>query len=291
MIRESGDTNDSTSPHSRTAGNVSSDTHSPMRNHRITLRFYEELNDFLPIHQRKQPFDAYFELPRSVKDLIESLGVPHVEVDLILVNGESVDFDCIVGNGDVISVYPMFESLALEGFTRLRPQPLRTPRFILDVHLRTLARKLRMLGFDTRYSNAADDEELAAISSTENRILLTRDLGLLKRSVVQRGLFVRETDPEKQIIEILDRLDLSARINPFTRCIRCNGAIVRVDATSIAKDGKETDTTSQIPESVRKWCKEFHRCDSCEKYYWKGSHYEHMLDEVARIKNRLSKSD
>ena len=252
---------------------------------RVHLRFYEELNDFLPDAHQKRDFESIFELPRSVKDLIESHGVPHVEVDLVLVNGVSVDFEHLVGDGDRISVYPMFESLDLEGVTRLRPKPLRTPSFVLDVHLHTLARKLRMLGFDTIYSNTADDD-LAEISSRENRILLTRDIGLLKRSQLRRGLFVRSTDPVRQIEEILDRLDLYALISPFSRCIRCNGAItvIQIDACINAGDRREIERN--VPQDVRDRNTSLHRCEGCEKFYWKGSHFERMLVEVERLKQR-----
>ncbi len=247
---------------------------------RVTLRFYEELNDFLPSHRRKRDFEIAFELPRSVKDLIESLGTPHVEVDLILVNGVSVGFDHIVGNGDRISVYPVFESLDIAGVTRLRPAPLRVPRFVLDVHLHVLTRRLRMLGFDAWWNNHAEDDELARCSVREKRILLTRDLGLLKRSVVTRGLFVRATDPENQIIEILDRLDLYDRIRPFARCIRCNGAIFPIRDPEAVRD----EIDASVPVGVRNWCTEYRRCEACGRFYWKGSHYARMLEAVRRIR-------
>ena len=123
--------------------------------YRVTIRFYEELNDFLEPSRRKSDIEIVFPERRSVKDLIESFGVPHVEVDLILVNGESVDFSRIVADGDRISVYPVFETLDIGPVTRLRPDPLREPRFVLDVHLRKLARRLRLLGFDVDFSRTA----------------------------------------------------------------------------------------------------------------------------------------
>ena len=174
---------------------------------RVTVRFYEELNDFLESKRRKVRSEITFELPRSVKDLIESLGVPHVEVDLILVNGESCRFDRIVGNGDDVSVYPVFESLNIGGVGRLRPRPLRVTRFVLDIHLGALTRRIRLVGFDAKDS-IVDDGELALCSSREERILLTRDLGLLKRGIVTRGLAIRASDPDEQLFELLDRLNL-----------------------------------------------------------------------------------
>ena len=116
-----------------------------------------------------------------MKDRIELLGVPHTEIDLILVNGEPVDFAHRVRHGDRISVYPVFESFDIARLSRLRPEPLREPRFALDVHSARLAAYLRMLGFDTHYRNCLEDDQLAAISRDQHRILLTRDIGLLKR--------------------------------------------------------------------------------------------------------------
>ena len=248
---------------------------------RVTIRFYEELNDFLPPARRKRSFEHSFLLPRSVKDLVESLGVPHVEIDLILVNGESVGFDRIIRDGDRISVYPVFEQLDVGSVTHLRPKPLRRTKFVLDVHLRKLTRRLRMLGFDVRYDPDANDQTLATISATEMRVLLTRDLGLIKRSVVTRGLYVRATDPEEQIGEILDRLDLYEQIDPFTRCIRCNGLIHPIEETT--SDDELSSLLGQVPAAVREWCSTYDRCDSCGKIYWKGSHFVRMQEMIEKI--------
>ncbi|MCL4402662.1 MAG: Mut7-C ubiquitin/RNAse domain-containing protein, partial [Acidobacteria bacterium] len=139
---------------------------------RATFRFYAELNDFLAPERRARPFDREFIDASTVKDMIESFGIPHTEVDLILANGESVDFDYIVRDGDRISVYPMFEALDISPLLRVRPRPLRDPRFVLDIHLGRLAGYLRMMGFDTLYRNDYTDAELARISRDEHRILL-----------------------------------------------------------------------------------------------------------------------
>ena len=157
-----------------------------------TFRFYAELNDFLPREYRYTAFEYRFLDVATVKDRVDSFGVPHTEVDLILVNGQSEDFSYQIRDGDRISVYPVFEALDISGLTRLRPEPLRDPRFVLDVHLGRLAAYLRMLGFDALYHNNWTDERLAEISHLEHRILLTRDVGLLKRGSVIHGYYVRE---------------------------------------------------------------------------------------------------
>lgn len=242
----------------------------------VTIRFYEELNDLLPGNERKRDLVVENRDRRSVKDLVESLGVPHVEVDLILVNGEPVDFSYIVRDGDRISVYPEFEGLDISGATRLRPCGLREPRFVLDVHLGKLARLLRLLGFDADYGKRRDDRELEDISHREKRILLSRDRRLLMRKKVDRGLVVRDTDPEKQVVEVLRRLDLWSSMRPFTRCIECNGAIEPLPLT----DARFEEEKHRIPGGVLARFREFRLCGSCGRVYWKGSHYDRLKRTV-----------
>ncbi len=173
------------------------------------FRFYAELNDFLPSDRRQIDFVHYFENRVAIKDMIESLGVPHTEVELILVGNEPVDFSYIVMDGDRISVYPVFEALDVTSNVRLRPRPLREIRFVLDKNLGKLARYLRLLGFDALYRNDYDDETLVQLSLNEGRILLTRGRGLLKRKQITHGYCLRSTNPEQQLIEVIRRFDLS----------------------------------------------------------------------------------
>ena len=234
----------------------------------IKFRFYEELNDFLPQNRRKRDFEIPFRPQNSIKDLIESVGVPHTEIDLILVNGQSVDFSYIVQPEDQISVYPVFESLDISNVTRLRPEPLRRTRFVLDTHLGKLARYLRLLGFDTLYGNTWNDEKLAKISATgEKRILLTRDHGLLKRKQITHGYFVRNDKPNLQVKEILLRFSLHQKVQPFTRCTRCNGLIQSVETDQVIE---------RLPSGVKATINEFSACENCKRIYWQGSHYERM---------------
>ena len=155
--------------------------------HKIQIRFYEELNDFLPEEKKKKRFTHYYIDRTSVKDLIESFGVPHTEVDLIFVNGESVGFKYKINDGDDISVYPVFESLDISEVQHLRAKPLRKPKFVADVHLGRLTRYLRMMGFDVYYRNDLEDNEIVDISLKEKRTILTKDLGILKRNEVTHG--------------------------------------------------------------------------------------------------------
>lgn len=248
------------------------------------FHFYGKLNDFLPRDKRKVSFTHYFKERSSIKDMIEALGVPHPEVDYIEVNGKPVDFSYIVANGDAcgkskalhINVYPVSASTSVTPTLRVGPPHLDIARFVLDIHLGKLATSLRMLGFDTLYRNDYSDEELARISATQERILLTRDKGLLMRSLVTHGYYVRETDPKRQVVEVLRRFDLFNSVNPFQRCLRCNGLLEAVDKELLA---------DQIPPTTRLHINEFHRCQKCGQIYWKGSHYERMQQFITKVLN------
>jgi uncharacterized protein with PIN domain len=243
---------------------------------RVRFRFYAELNDFLPRGLRYARFSHTLRERASVKDTIEAIGVPHTEVDLILANGASVDFSYILEDQDDISVYPMFEAIDVSPIQQVRPEPLRETRFVLDTHLGRLARYLRMLGFDARYRNDFGDQELADISSGERRILLTRDRGLLKRGQVTHGYCVRETEPKRQLAEVVRRFDLVGSIRPFARCIRCNGVLETVDKDQVR---------DQLPPKTREYFEDFRRCTRCEQVYWRGSHFERMQRLIDAIQN------
>ncbi len=231
------------------------------------FRFYAELNDFLPPARRGISFVHRFVDAAPVKDMIESLGVPHTEVDLILANGSSVDFSYVVRDGDQISVYPVFEALDITPLLQVRPEPLRETRFVLDTHLGRLARYLRMLGFDTLYRNDYSDEELARISVEQRRILLTRDVGLLKRAMVTHGYLVRETSVRRQTAEVVRRFDLRRAIQPFTRCLVCNSLLEPVEKQGIA---------DRVPPRTLEYYDEFLACPGCGGVYWRGGHYRRM---------------
>lgn len=239
------------------------------------FRFYAELNYFLPRELRQKDFRYTFEGKPAVKDAIEALGVPHTEVDLILANGVSEDFCYHLQDGDRISVYPVFESLDIIPVVRVRPQPLRETRFVLDTHLGRLAGYLRLLGFDAIYRNDFEDKELASISRRKKRVLLTRDRGLLKRSEVTHGYCVRETSSyRKQIVEVLRRFDLFGSIKPFQRCLRCNGLLERVSKEEIS---------DRLQPKTKRYYNQFWQCQTCDQVYWKGSHYQRMKEFIDRI--------
>lgn len=245
---------------------------------RVTLRAYGRLNDFLAPPRRQRPFARDFRGRASVKDLIESAGIPHPEVALILANGEPVDFAYQVGDLDRLSVYPPLRSLDSARLPALRHETSGKPRFVLDTHLGRLARYLRLLGFDTLYQNDFDDAALERIAVEEDRVLLTQDVGLLKRAAIQHGYFVRASDPRLQLVEVAGEFDLLDSAAPFERCLRCNSLLEPVPKAEIE---------DRLMPRTRAEFDEFYRCDGCGAIYWKGSHYDRMRRLIEELEREL----
>lgn len=239
-----------------------------------TFRFYEELNEFLAPQHRRHEFPARCARAATVKHMIEALGVPHTEVELVLVNGESSAFDRLLRDGDRVSVYPRFETFDITPLLRVRDHPLRETRFIADAHLGGLAHLLRMTGFDTLYDNNFADEEIEAIAAREGRIVLTRDRELLKRRTITHGCFVHALKPAQQAAEIFDRLHLARSARPFTLCLECNAPLRAIDKALIEH---------RLPPGVREHHQRFSTCDQCGRVFWEGSHWQRMralLDQL-----------
>lgn len=241
------------------------------------FRFYGELNDFLPAGWRQHTIPYEYQGAPAVKDAIEAHGVPHVEVELVLINGESVGPSACLNQDDRVAVYPMFESLDITPLLQARRKPLRRIAFAADAHLGKLARLLRLLGFDVRHSNGYRDEELVADAAREGRIVLTRDRELLKRSAVQHGYWIRSDRPLEQAREVAQRFDLAALVEPFRRCMACNGILAPVAKEAVL---------SEIPPRVAAWRDEYLRCTSCGKLYWEGTHHPKLKQAIARILGR-----
>ncbi|HUO68455.1 MAG TPA: Mut7-C RNAse domain-containing protein [Gammaproteobacteria bacterium] len=244
--------------------------------HSSEFRFYEELNDFLVPKRRQRSFEHRFTGNPSVKDAIEALGVPHTEIDVILVNGHSVDFSERLRGSERVAVYPTFERLDVAPLTRLRPEPLRVTRFVLDVHLGTLARYLRLIGFDTLWRNDYDDATIIRVAHDERRIILTRDRGILRNGRVTHAYWLRSTDPAEQLEEVMRALDLRRRLRPYSRCLECNGLIEPI--------GRDVARRS-VPPRVLERQRDFTRCAVCGRVYWAGSHQRGLDAVVARARS------
>jgi len=240
------------------------------------FRFYEELNDFLLPTRRKRTFTYSCAERATVKNAIEALGVPHTEVEIILVNGRSVDFSYLIKDSDRVAVYPQFESIDVTPLLRVREKPLRQPRFIADAHLGGLAKYLRLVGFDTLYRNDLHDVEVARIAAFERRIVLSRDRDLLMHRAITHGCYVRAMKPLQQLEEVLSRLDLCRSIQPFTRCLCCNRPLEPIDKEALAE---------RLPPDTLSYYNEFRTCWQCDRIYWPGSHYrrlQQVIDQALR---------
>ncbi len=242
------------------------------------VRLYGELNDLVPRNLRQRALRRHWDVSPSVKDLIEGLGVPHTEVDLLLANGASVGFDYLVQEGDRVAAYPPFRSLEVGAISRVRPAPLAERRFVADGHLGALARALRMLGFDTLYQQDVADELLAQLSHAQKRILLTRDRQLLMRSIVEYGYWVRSTQPREQLLEVARRYELVGEMRPLARCLRCNGELAPVDKAAIEH---------LLEPATRRFYHAFSQCCSCGQIYWPGSHYARMMAWIKELRAAL----
>ena len=220
-----------------------------------------------------------------MKDVVEAAGIPHTEVDLVVVDGEPVGLGHRPRAGDRLAVYPVLRSLAPAD--RLQPPPVGEVRFVADVHLGRLARLLRLLGFDTRGAGDrpgidlpdVDDATIAAVAEEEGRIVLTRDRGLLKRARVARGVFVRSDDPEEQAVDVVRHLGIADRARPLTRCLRCGGTLAPV---------AKAEVLDQLAPLTRAHQQDFRRCTRCGRAYWPGAHRDGLDALVRRLATRLA---
>lgn len=243
-----------------------------------SFRFFGALIDFLPVQKKEREIKYSFSGNPSVKDAIEAIGVPHVEVDIILVNNDAVDFTYKIQDTDNIEVYPQMKSSEFQETYSLSVKPDLPFKFVADVHLGKLARMLRMIGFDTVYENNISNSDILNFAETERRIVLTRDVFLLKNKRIKSGLgyWLRSEFPEVQLKEVILRLDLFNFIRPFVRCMDCNGII-----NSVPKE----EIQHILEQNTKAFFNEFYQCSNCKKVYWKGSHYERMEEFINKLLN------
>ena len=248
--------------------------------HRVRVRFYQELGDFLAPELRGRELELTVNAGTTTKALVEHYGIPHGEVDLLLVDGESVDFAYQLSDGQRASVYPVFESFDISALTRVRPAPLRAVRFLVDANLVKLARLLRMCGLDATDAGmlrpGAGDEDALVVAAArrEQRIILTRDRRLLARRAVTHGCFVRSQDPEQQLRFVLRRFDLAAAVRPFSRCMHCNDPLQPVAKAAVL---------DRLPPLVRSGQQSFSRCPRCRRLYWPGTHWQGMRTRIETL--------
>ncbi|MFN0202789.1 MAG: Mut7-C RNAse domain-containing protein [Bacteroidia bacterium] len=242
----------------------------------ILLAFFDELPFFLPKNYREGDFYNYTCAPNeSVKDCIEAQGIPHTEVEWILANGNSVNFAYQVKEHDKIEIYPYSSQLDLPVIVRPNLSKI---AFITDANVGKLTKNLRLMGFHVRTDEGVPDKEIAAISERENLIVLSRDIGLLKRKNVTFGRYLHSEKIEEQLIEVMKRFDLPDKIRPFTLCLVCDGKIQQIE--------KET-VQARVTHTIYQEHKDFYQCENCQKVYWEGSHFDKMKENIAKVRAEL----
>ncbi len=241
----------------------------------LILKFHKELNDFLPSRKRNRFYKVFAGSHQSMKDIIEAESVPHAEVDVILRNKKPAFFTSHPLPGDRVEIFPR-HTLVSDIKTHLQPAELKHPKFLVDENLGKLVKRMRMIGINTAYFKGGSDKELVTQALHERRIILTRDVGILKRASVKRGYWLRNDNPDRQLTEILKRYQLVKHVRPFHRCMVCNGIIKKTGRKIAARE---------VPPRTLHYFLEFFRCSSCGKIYWKGSHYENMTEKILRLIN------
>ncbi len=236
-----------------------------------TLVFRAALNEFLAFDKSNGCIDYPLKRRASIKDIIESLGPPHTEVARIQNEREEVDFSYRPCPGEVLWIEPHVPPVdPLQG-SRLSPEPLDSLRFVVDVNVGKTAMLLRCLGFDTAYHWTWRDREIVDLAQAEGRIVLSKDIGLLKRKNVHFGRFVRAATPEAQLREVLSFYGLGPPFALLSRCLRCNVLLNRVD---------KQDIVHRLEPKTKKYFHSFSMCPECRRIYWAGSHQTAILKRL-----------
>jgi uncharacterized protein len=243
---------------------------------KLRLRFHGDLNVFLGSKAVDAVIERQLAEKTSIKDVIESCGVPHPEVDLILVEQQTVGFGHTLTNDAKVEVFPIENRGAYHTDKRLQTIGIR--RFVTDGHLGRLTRNLRLLGFDVAYRQNADDRQLLEVMVRENRALLTRDRRLLMHAIVQHGYWPRSQNADEQTIEVVRRFDLSELIAPFTRCLRCNAPL---------EAAAKADIIDELEPLTKIYYDQFRRCPDCKQIYWSGSHFPKLQKRIEEIRSRV----
>jgi uncharacterized protein with PIN domain len=242
----------------------------------IRLHAYGDLDFFLPSRTPGGKVERHLSEKTSVKDVIESCGIPHPEVDLILVNGKAADFAYALTADAEIELYP--PGIQSSNFREKRLQTHTITEFVADGHLGKLVRDLRLLGIDVAYDPAAEDRQLVEIASRNNRALLTRDRRLLMHAAVQHGYYLRSQNPLEQTVEVLRRFDLGSVLSPFSRCLRCN---------ALLEPAEKEKVIGQLEPLTKIYYHEFRRCTGCAQVYWSGSHFTKLQKRLEQIRTKL----
>jgi uncharacterized protein len=244
-------------------------------NFTVRLNFHGDLGFFLRRRSAQLTIERQLGERTSVKDVVESCGVPHPEVDLILVGDQPVDFAYVLDRDAAIDIYPVGSEVTFFPDNRLQAKEIK--KFVSDGHLGKLIRDLRLLGTDVLYDSVAEDRQLLELAGAEDRALLTRDRRLLMHAIVRHGYYLRSQDPLEQTIEVLRRFQLPT-LAPFTRCLLCNAAL---------KSVQKADVIERLEPFTKIYYEQFRQCTGCGQVYWPGSHFEKLETRIQEITQRF----
>ena len=247
-----------------------------MKPFKVRLRFHGDLSVFLGSKAGDAIIERRLAEKTSIKDVIESCGVPHPEVDLILVDEQTVGLNHSLADDTKVDVFPI-ENRGTDR-TDKHLQIVGITRFVADGHLGSLTRNLRLLGFDVAYRQNADDRQLLEVMVRENRALLTRDRRLLMHAIVQHGYWPRSQNADEQTIEVVRRFDLLELIAPFTRCLRCSATL---------EEAAKAEIIGKLEPLTKIYYDEFRRCPGCKQIYWSGSHFPKLQKRIEEIRSRV----
>ncbi len=197
---------------------------------------------------------------QSLKDCLESIGIPHTEVESCFVDSQQVSNTHIMLPDEVITIEPR------------RSIPFKEQSFLLDVHLGKLTTYLRLLGFDAVYFSSIEHEKL--LEGAEGSVILTRSRDLLKHKRVSEGMLIRDTQTQEQLREVMRRYQLKDSYRFLYRCPNCNGLLQEVSKESVAQE---------LEAETLLWIESYFRCPSCSKIYWYGSHYTKLEELLSRL--------
>lgn len=253
-----------------------------LKNSLVKFEIDEEFHKFT--RKKKIFFKKNYILKRkcSVKDIVESFGIPHTEVGSLLKQGKELSFDYFPSHGDCIAVKKIIPPVNVKTKTKLRPFKYNEIKFIADVNIGKAAVLLRALGFDTLWEDRLEDKVIANIAETEKRIVVTRDIDLLKRKSIDYGMFVDSMEPFEQTRLVVERFGLNPPYNLFSRCTRCNGVLKSVE---------KEDIIERLLPKTKLYYNTFFICPGCQKIYWEGSHREKIINDFKKCGIKIDDLD
>jgi len=152
------------------------------------------------------------------------------------------------------------------------------PKFIVDNNVGKLAKWLRIMGYDTLFFNGSDDSRMIATALAEDRVILTRDTQIMRRRVVTCGqlkaILIRGDQPEQQMHQVIDTLNLDCQFRPFALCLECNQPLL---------ERSKQQVEDRVPPFVFQTQSQYMECPACHRIYWRGTHWQAMTKRLEKF--------